>query len=338
MIYPKFLKDGDLIDVPAPSDGSSDDLDIKKVKNAKKKLEDLSYKVNLSKYIFCSKAGRSSNEINRAQELNEMFSSKSNCIICGGGGDFLIEILPYINFENLVKNPKWVQGFSDPTGILFPITTKYDIATIYSNNFKSFGAEVYHKSLEDNLEILKGNLIKQESYELYENERMEKITGLEGYNLTEKVEWKTLDDKPINVTGRIIAGCLDLISELSGTKYDGMKDFNEKYKNDGIILAFDNCELSKEELLRTIWKLNEFEYFKYAKCVIFGRNGLDKNYYQEYQSMKNCLEDSIINKLNIPIIYDADISHKSPSMTIINGSIAHIECNNGKGNISFELK
>ena len=45
MIYPKFLKDGDLIDVPTPSDGSTDDLDIKKVKNAKKKLEELSYKV-----------------------------------------------------------------------------------------------------------------------------------------------------------------------------------------------------------------------------------------------------------------------------------------------------
>ena len=338
MIYPKFLKEGNLIDVPAPSDGSDNDLDVIRIKNAKRKIENLNYKVNLSKYIFSSKVGRSADAIDRAEELNEMFSSNSNAIICASGGDFLLEILPYINFDNLVKNPKWVQGFSDPTGILFQITTKYDIATIYSNNFKSFGAEEYHKSLNENLEILKGNLIEQESYRLYENERVERITGLEGYNLTEKVEWKTLDNKPVNVSGRIIAGCIDLIRELLGTKYDGMKDFSQRYKNDGIIFAFDNCELSKEELIRTLWKFSEFDYFKYAKCIIFGRNGLEKNYYQEYESMKKCLEDSIISKLNIPIIYDTDISHKGPSMTIINGSIAHIECNNGKGKISFELK
>ena len=338
MIYPNFLKEGNLIDVPAPSDGSSDELDIKKVENSKKKIENFNYKVNLSKYIFSSEIGRSADAKDRAEELNEMFSSNSNALICAAGGDFLLEILPYINFDNLVKNPKWVQGFSDPTGILFPITTKYDIATIYSNNFKSFGAEEYHRSLNENLEILKGNLIEQESYELYENERIEKVTGLEGYNLTDKVEWKTLDNKSVKVTGRIIAGCIDIIRELSGTKYDGMKDFNEKYKNDGIIFAFDNCELSKEDLIRTLWKFNELGYFKYAKCIIFGRNGLDRNYYQEYDKMKKCLEDSIINKLNIPIIYDADISHKGPSMTIINGSIANVECNNGKGKISFELK
>ena len=53
----------------------------------------------------------------------------------------------------------------------------------------------------------------------------------------------------------------------------------EKYKNDGIIWYFDNCELSKEELIRTIWKLNELDYFKYAKAIIFGRFGSNQTSY-----------------------------------------------------------
>ena len=53
--------------------------------------------------------------------------------------------------------------------------------------------------------------------------------------------------------------------------------------------------------------------------------------------MENCIKDMIISKLNIPIIYDADISHKSPSMPIINGSIANISVKDGKGKIEFEL-
>lgn len=336
MIYPKFLKENDLISVPAPSDAAYCEQYINKYKNAKLKLENLGYKINLSKNIFNSTMGRSADAKTRAKEVNEMFEDESKLILCAAGGEFLVEILQYINFQKLLEKPKWVEGFSDPTGILFPLTTKYDIATIYGNNFKAFGMEKYHKSLEDNLEILKGNLIEQHSYELYENERQERITGLEEYNLTDKVEWKTIGNKEINVTGRIIAGCLDLIMELSGTKYDGTRIFNEKYKNDGIIWCFNNCELSKEELIRSMWKLNELEYFKYTKAIIFGRNGRDVSYFD--YDMEHAIIDSVISQLNIPIIYDADISHKSPSMTIINGAIANVKVKDGKGIIKFELK
>ena len=265
-----------------------------------------------------------------------MFGNKDiNFIICAAGGEFLVEILPYVNFNKLIENPKFIQGFSDPTGLLFPITTKYDIATIYGNNFGEYGAEVYDRSVIENLEILQGNLIEQQSYELYENERAERITGLEGYNFTTKVEWKVLDNKKANITGRIIGGCLDIISELAGTKYDGTKQFNEKYKEDGIIWYFDNCELSKEELIRTLWKLNELGYFKYTKGIIFGRNGAEISCLD--YTMEEALKDSVIYELKIPIIYDADVSHKGPCFTIINGAIASIECENEKGNIRFKL-
>lgn len=338
MKYPKFLEKNNCIGVPAPSDGAfnGDEKEITRYKNAKKKLENLGYRVELSNYIFNSEKGRSADCKLRAQELNEMFESKEiDAILCATGGEFLVEILPYVDFEKLAKNPKWVEGFSDPTGILFPLTTKYDIATIYGNNFSSFGMQEYHKSLKDNLEILKGNLIQQESYDLYENERIEKVTGLEGYHLDSKVEWKLLEGKEAEVKGRIIAGCLDLIEELSGTKYDGTKEFIKKYKNDGIIWCFDNCDLSKEQLIRSMWKLNELGYFEYSKAIIFGRSGNDTSYL-EYD-MENCLKDSIIAKLNIPVIYDADISHKKPSIVIINGAIAKVSYQKGKGTITFEL-
>ena len=336
MIYSKFLEKGDLIDVPAPSDGSYNDKYVSRHKNAIIKLENVGYKINISKNLFNSIKGRSADERTRAKELNKMFEDNSNVIICAAGGEFLIEILPYVDFEKIKNNPKWVVGFSDPTGILFPITTKYDIATIYGTNFSSFGAEEYHKSIQDNLKILEGNIIKQESYDLYEDESYEKVTGLEGYNLTEKVYWKTISEKEEKIKGRIIGGCIDIITELAGTKYDGVKEFNKRYKNDGIIWYFDNCELSKEELIRVLWKFNELDYFKYTKGIIFGRNGIETSY--NYETMEETLKDSILSKLNIPIIYDADISHKGPSMTIINGAIAEITCKDGKSSVKFELK
>lgn len=336
MTYPDFVKKNSFIGVPAPSAGAGSHQKKNKIMNAKRTLEQLGYKLVLSNNLFKSERGRSAPAEERAKEINDMFENKDiDILLCASGGDFLVEILPYIDFDRFQNNPKLVAGFSDPTALLYPITTKYDIATIYGQNFSSFGTESLHQSQKDFLEIIKGNLIEEHSYELYEKEYSEKVTGLENYNLTEKVYWHTLDNKPTFLQGRIIGGCFDIISELAGTKYDGINEFNEKYKKDGIIWYFDNCELSKEETIRTLWKMGELGYFKYTKGVIFGRFGTDTTYYD--YDVKTCLEDSILSKLNIPIIYDADISHKAPCLTIINGAIAKINVKEGRGTISFTI-
>lgn len=337
MIYSNFLKENDTIGVPAPSKGANDELKRNRINNAVKRVKSLGYKVVLSKNAFKNNIGRSASKEERAKEFNEMLKDKNiNIIIALNGGEFLVEMLPYVNFELIKQNPKYVCGFSDPTGLLFPITTKYDVATIYGSNFSSLGGEKLLQNDKDFLDIIKGNLVTENSSELYEEVPKEKITGLECSNLTEKVYWKTLDNKEVNIKGRIIGGCFDIISELAGTKYDGTKEFNEKYKDDGIIWYFDNCELSMEETIRTLWKLNELEYFKYTKCIIFGRFGSTKTYFD--YDVKSCLEDSVISNLGIKIIYDVDISHKAPCLTIINGSLATIKVKNGKGSICFELK
>ena len=337
MKYPSFLRENDTIGVPTPSAGSKDKKKINRYKNAEKKLSELGCKLKLSKNIYNNINGRSADKKVRGKELNEMFKSKDiDFILCAAGGEFLIECLPYVDFNLIKENPKFVAGFSDPTGILFPITTKYDIATIYGNNFSSFGMEKYSRSHYDFLDIIKGNKLTFKSYPLYEGERLKQKTGLESYNLKKRVKWKTLNDKDIKLKGRIIGGCFDIIAELIGTKYDGMKEFNEKYKDDGIIWYFDNCELSMEETIRVLWKMNEFDYFKYCKGVIFGRFGIEVSGLG--YDVKNCLKDSILSDLKIPVIYDADISHKAETIPIINGSIATIECIKNKGTISFELK
>lgn len=337
MIYPKFIKENDLIGVPAPSNGAKNELKINKYNHAIKVFEDLGYKVLVSKYYLHSRKARSASAKKRAKEINEMFNNSNiDMIICASGGEFLVEILDYVNFDLIKKNPKYVVGFSDPTGLLYPITTKYDIATIYGSNFTSLGTYNLNKAQKDFLDTIKGNLKTLTSYSKYEEEYPELITGLEDSILNHDVYWKTLDNNMVEVSGRIIGGCIDIIAELAGTKYDGIDIFNEKYKDDGIIWYFDNCELTCEELIRTLWKLNSLGYFKYTKCIIFGRFGRLSSFlgYTE----KSCLKDSIVSKLNIPIIYDACFSHKAPCMPVINGAIAYIKYQDGKAKVSYKLK
>ena len=337
MIYPSFLKENDYIGVTAPSDGVNDDLELKRLDNAKNNLKKLNFNVIETNNVRKSIKGRSSNPQVQAKQLESLFLDKKiKSIICASGGDFLLEMLSYIDFNIIKNNPKWIQGYSDPTGLLYVITVSYDIATLYANNFKTFGMKEFHKSLSDNIEILKGNIVLQKNYDKYECKRIKYITGLEGYNLTKKVCYKSVNnEESINVTGRIIGGCIDILTELFGTRFDKTKEFLEKYKKDGIIWYFDNCELSIEDLIRTLWKFNDNGYFKYTKLIIFGRNIQENCNYDI--SFKDALKWSL-GKLNIPIIYDFDLGHVSPRITIINGAIANIQYKNKKANIRFELK
>lgn len=336
MIYPEFLKEHDTIGVTAPSDGIIDEVKLKRLDNAIKNFEDRSFIIKETPNVRCSVKGRSSSSKERAEELESLYKDDNvKTIITSGGGDFLLEMLSELDFNVIKDNPKWLQGYSDPTGLLFTITTNLDIATVYSDNFKTFGMEPWHKSLENNLEILKGNIIEQTSFSKYEEDK-KLITGLEPFNLTKKVYWKNLNNEDvINIKGRMIGGCLDLITELFGTRFDKTKAFLEKYKDDGIIWYFDVCELSSESLIRTLWKLKDNGYFKYTKGILFSRVFACNSYYDiSYEeAICECLKD-----LNIPIIINTDIGHVSPRMTIINGAVCTVTSSNGKGKIEFDLK
>ena len=336
MIYPEFLKEHDTIGVTAPSDGITDEVKLKRLDNAIKNFEEKGFIIKETPNVRCSFKGRSSSSKERASELESLYEDKEvNAIITSGGGDFLLEMLSELDFNVIKDNPKWLQGYSDPTGLLFTITTNLDIATVYSDNFKTFGMEPWHKSLENNLEILKGNIIEQTSFSKYEEDK-KLITGLEPFNLTKKDYWKNLNNEDtLNIKGRIIGGCLDLITELFGTRFDNTKAFLEKYRDDGIIWYFDVCELSSESLIRTLWKLKDNGYFKYTKGILFSRVYACNSYYDI--SYEEVIYESL-KDLNIPIIINADIGHVSPRMTIINGAIATITSSKGKAKIKFTLK
>lgn len=337
MIYPTFLKENDTIGVTAPSDGITTKEKRYRLDCAIKNFQEKGFHIKETKNVRTSIKGRSTDSKEQAKELEELFQDNQvKAIICASGGDFLLEMLSYLDFSIINKNPKWIQGYSDPTGLLYTITTNLDIATIYGDNFKAFGMNPWHQSLDNNLEILKGNLLEQNSFDKYEAEYTSYQVGDEPYNLTKEVYWKNLKNEPeIQVSGRIIGGCLDVLTDLFGTKFDNTLEFIEKYKNDGIIWYFDICELSSEQIIRTLWKLKDNNWFNHTKCIIIGRIMTETSYYDI--SLEEAIKHSL-NDLNIPIILNADIGHVSPRMTIINGSIATITSKEGKGTINFIKK
>ena len=337
MLYPTNIKKGDTIGVTATSDGIVDLIKIKRLENAIRNFKEKGYSIVETSNVRNSYKGRSSNKEERAIKFMELIQNKDvKAIITAKGGDFLLEILPYIDFEKIKKNPKWIQGFSDTTGLTFCITTICNIATIYAENFGEFGMKNWHKCLENNLKILEGENFEQKSFENYQSNFQEYKTGLETYCLDKTVEWKNAkNEEKIELQGRMLGGCIDILISLAGTKFDKVKEFIEKYKKDKIIWFLDNCELTSEEILRGLWQLKQAGWFTNTNGFIFGRTMTRKSCYDISfeEAVMEVLED-----LNVPIIFEADIGHLPPQLTIINGAIAHIVSQDGKGIVKFELK
>ncbi len=336
MKYPKFLKETNTIGTTALSDGIIDSYKQNRLDNAHKKLEEVGFSLVETENVRTGQKGRSSHAKRRAEEFHQLVEDeKIDAIIIAAGGDFLLETLPYIDFSKIAKHPKWIQGYSDPTGILFVITTKLDIATIYSHNVAAFGMEPWHSSIQDNIDILKGKEIVQNSFSQYEKEELETVTGLEGYHLDTPVEWKSLGTKKATIEGRFIGGCIDLLAELAGTPFDYTANFIEKYKDEGIIWFFDNCDLTNEDLVRVFWKFKVCGWFRHTKAILLGRSATDSSFYDI--SFHETLEDSL-KDLGVPVIYDMDFGHIPPRMTIINGGYGILSFQENGGSIQFLYK
>ena len=352
MRIPKKLKVGDTIGICAPSAGINKPEKQIRLDEAIKKLEALGFKVIETKSVRNDIEGRSASKEIRAKEFMDLYLDPNvHAIIFAAGGDFLVEMLDFVDFEKIRNaEAKWLVGYSDITGINLPITTITDTATLYSQTIKDFAMVPLHRALEDTLNIMMGNYPVQNSFDKCEkkvdmnsfieeinnvDEEIKEINPNEGYKLEEDVIWKNLyDEEYLEISGRAIGGCFDLIKNILGTKFDKTKDFIEKYKQDGIVWFFDIFESSTPELVRTMWQMKNAGYFEYCKGILVGRSLFLR---EEYGIDLPKAFKQGLDGLNIPVIYDMDIGHVAPQLPIIIGGKINVTSSKGKGTLESYL-
>ena len=337
MIIPKWLKPGDSIGVTATSGGITEEKKQIRFQNAERQLKRRNHPVLFTENVFTQdEKGRSSSGIERGEQFNALIADPNvAAVIAAAGGDYLVEMLPYVDWQLLRENPKWIQGYSDNTGLLYTITTKYDIATAYGCHFGDFGMKDWEEPVQNAYEILSGVRTEQTSFHAYENEFKEYETGLEGYRPDLPVYWKNgRGEDRIEMEGRLIGGCTDVLFFLAGTQYDGTLDFIERYRDEGIVWYMETFSAGSEMLEMHLWKLKQMGWFRYARGFVFGRPA----FYQSFSGTR--YEDAVLyalDDLNLPVIFDADIGHRGPQFTMLNGISTKITCQDGKGRIKYRI-
>ena len=199
--------------------------------------------------------------------------------------------------------------------------------------------EEYHQSIEENLEILEGRLVTQKSYPMYEDGFYDRVTGVEGYTLTKPVSLKLYNGNDVDgarFSGRVIGGCLDVITDILGTPFEAVKKFVDENKEEGIIWYIESFLNNSEGVVRNMWKMKQLGWFENTKGILFGRELMYERF-SDTDFDAACM--SVLKELNIPVIFGCDIGHKAPQFSMINGARYQVEfCNQGNGQLKLEIK
>ncbi len=347
MKYPDHLNKKGTIGFVAPSFGCAISPYREGFQNAVSKWEKEGYKTDLGPNCYASQGiGISNTPQKCGEELTDYYLNKKNDVLIScGGGELMCEILEYVDFEAIkTAEPKWYMGYSDNTNMTFLLTTLCDTASIYGPCAAAFGMEPWHPSLYDAMALLKGEKRIICSYDKWEREGIkDEEHPLAPYQCTEDLKLKIYrqDGQPmgqsgIAMKGRLIGGCMDCLVNLLGTKFDQVKEFTEKYKEDGFIWFLEACDLNVFGIRRAMWQMEQAGWFRYVKGFIFGRplcHGQEMMGLDQYEAVL-----PTVRKHKVPVVMDADIGHLPPMMPLVCGSIAQVNAEENQMTVQMEFK
>jgi len=165
--YPSKLKKGDEVRVIAPSRSLS--IVSKEIRQtANKRFADLGLKLTFGKHIEESDDFVSSSIESRIEDLHDAFADKNvKAIITVIGGFNSNQLLKYLDWDLIKKNPKIFCGYSDITALNNAIFAKTGLVSYSGPHYSTFGQELY---FDYTLEYFKKCLLSDEPFEIKPSE------------------------------------------------------------------------------------------------------------------------------------------------------------------------
>lgn len=316
MIVPPKLKQGDEIRIIAPARSLSllsEDL----VRLAKENFEKQGFKISFSKNCKEKDIFTSSSIKSRVEDLHEAFSDKHvKAIFTVIGGFNSNQLLKYLDYDLIKKNPKILCGYSDITALANAITAKTGLVTYSGLHFSTWGMK---KEFDYNLEYFRKCLIKEDEYEVkpsktwsddawYKDQENRKIEKNKGFIILNKGK----------AEGTIFGGNLCTFNLLQGT------EFMPNISNSILFLEDDDMagDYFGVEFDRNLQSIIHQPNFDKVKGIIIGR--FQKKTDMTLEKLKYIIKTKEELK-NLPIIANVDFGHTNPLITFPIGGTAKLK-------------
>lgn len=319
MIKPKKLEIGDTIGLVSPSSGLAN-LFPHRLDNGIKSLNDLGFK---TKEFSCTRkrdlwsAGTAEQ---RAKDIEDAFLDQEvNAIITTIGGTTLNEVIPFIDFNIIKNNPKIFCGYSDISIMHFSIFTQTNLTSFYGPCVMTQFGE-YPKPLDYTINyFFKALNSTKPINNVHPSDKWTDETELDWSLKKDLTRPRKLKNnkgyvwlKEGETKAPILGGCLPSILQLKGTKY--IPDFKNK------ILFFEipegqefNKGVPLEYVDSYLMDLKLAGIFDVIKGLIVGR---PFKYTKEEEEIFKKLILKHTKDYSFPILYNVDIGHTDPMITL----------------------
>lgn len=362
MRYPEFLNKNGTIGFVAPAFGCATQPYRDRFDRAQEIFRQQGYTLKLGDCCYeGTGTGISSSPEKCARELMDFYCAEDcDVLLSCGGGELMCETISQVDFDRIRRaEPKWYMGYSDNTNFTFLLTTLCDTAAVYGPNVGSFGMNPWHPYLNDAMSVLKGEKKMVSGYENWEKESLvteetpfeplnttqERILKLyipprgetwKGINAEEFIEDARYFHGNLQMEGRLTGGCMDCLVNLTGTRFDQVKEYQKRYEKDGFIWFLEACDLNVFAIRRAMWQMEEAGWFENVRGFLIGRplcHGQEMMGLDAYEAVL-----SIARKHKVPVVMDADLGHLPPQMPIVSGSMCRVEISGNDICLNYEFR
>jgi len=295
IIKPKHLEKKDTIGIISPSGSAAYN---KKMFNAGLKvIEKLGFNYKLSKNVFAEldehKKNYSAGTVEqRVEDLHWAFEDKEiDAVICSTGGDTAVQLLKYIDYRLIKKNPKIFSGMSD-------------IGTLFNPIFAKTGLVCFHGP------IVMYMWEFAEEQEHFLNAITPKPIG--SIKPFKPNTWHTI--KPGVAKGRLVGGHFGVIEQLLGT------EFEPALKNN--ILLLESIGMKDYDIERTLTNYENHGVFDKISGMVIGH--LDGYKGIDY---KKVIQRST-KDYDFPILKINEFGHNCKNLTLPIGVRATVDATN----------
>lgn len=311
------LKVGDEVRVIAPS-RSLKIISEENINHAVKSIEALGLKITFGKNVNEVDIMGSSSIASRIEDLHEAFSDKNvKAILTVIGGFNSNQLLSYIDYDLIKKNPKIFCGFSDITALQNAIYCKTGLVTYSGPHFSTFGMK---KGFEYSLDYFKKIFFEQKRIEVIPSEQWaDDAWFLDQENRTfydNEGYWLINEGK---AKGTIIGGSLSTIQLLHGTPYA------PSLENSILFIEADaitDGNFDVVEFDRDFQSLIHQPNFDKVQGMLIGR--FEKKFNIDFEKLKFIINTKSELK-NIPVIANVDFGHTNPIFTFPVGGLCEID-------------
>ena len=310
LIMPRRLIPGDMIGFYSPSSPATS-FAPKRFERAKAYLQAKGFQLLAGNLTGKSAGYRSGTIVERAEELNDLIRNPEvRCIMSTIGGMNSNSLLPYIDYDALIKDPKILIGYSDITAILLGVHAKTGLITFYGPALvASFGefAPLVDMTYESFEQMLVDPAPAPFTYSPPYSWSDEFINWEEQDRPKQQRENQWLSVYPGVARGRLIGGNLNTMQGFWGSEY--MPQVEK-----GDILLIEDSMKDAATLERSFSFLKVNGVFDRVSGIILGKHEQFKDRgtgVKPYQILQE-----VLNGQEIPFLADFDCSHTHPMLTM----------------------